>query len=246
MRIRVLSDLHLEFHADDGREFCKSQADDGYDVMVLAGDINIQRHLNDMMHYFRDAAGDRPVVYVPGNHEYYGSTPTSTADTLREVARKDPLLHVLQEEGITIKGRRFLGTTLWFPHSGGFEQGDDFLNDFHVIRGFRPWIRNKGGMGAQFLHDNVSKGDVVVTHHMPHPMSVHPRYKGDPFNRFFLHDVSHVVEGREAALWIHGHTHESFDYTVKGTHVVCNPMGYRGHGENSQFYYRLTVELPDV
>jgi predicted phosphodiesterase len=246
MRIRVLSDLHLEFHADDGREFCRAQADDGYDVMVLAGDINIQRNLPDMIHYFRDAAGPRPIVYVPGNHEYYGSTPSATAETLRKIGLNDPLLHILQEEAVTIAGRRFLGTTLWFPHSGGFEAGDEYLNDFTVIRGFRAWIRNKGSMCSQFLYDNVAKGDVVVTHHMPHQRSVHPRYKGDPFNRFFLHDVARVVEDREATLWIHGHTHDSMDYVAKGTRVVCNPMGYRGHGENSQFNYRLTVELPDV
>jgi len=243
MRLRILSDLHLEFHADDGREFCMTQTDPGYDVMILAGDINIQRHLNFMMHFFRDAAGTRPILYVPGNHEFYGSNPVSTADTLREIARKDPLLHVLDDEVAVIDGQRFVGSTLWFAHTGGFEHGDDNLNDFNVIRNFRPWIKNKCMACTSFLDAEVQKGDVVITHHMPHPRSVHPRYAGDSFNRYFLHDVTPLVEDRGAKLWVHGHTHDSMGYTVKDTRVVCNPAGYRGHGENSQFDHRLTVDV---
>ena len=40
----------------------------------------------------------------------------------------------------------------------------------------------------------------------------------------------------KAALWIHGHTHDSFDYVLNGTRVVCNPRGYckRGVCENAE------------
>ena len=44
-----------------------------------------------------------------------------------------------------------------------------------------------------------------------------------------------------APLWIHGHTHTAFDYTVRGTRVVCNPRGYAG--EQTGFRADLVVEV---
>jgi predicted phosphodiesterase len=61
---------------------------------------------------------------------------------------------------------------------------------------------------------------------MPHPRSVAAQYAGLPLNVYFLHDVSKTVENGSAALWIHGHTHMTCDYTVGTTRVVCNPFGY--------------------
>ena len=48
-----------------------------------------------------------------------------------------------------------------------------------------------------------------------------------------------------ARLWIHGHTHDSFDYQVQGTRVLCNPRGYAKEGkvENALFDARLVVEV---
>jgi hypothetical protein len=46
-------------------------------------------------------------------------------------------------------------------------------------------------------------------------------------------------------LWIHGHTHDNFDYESMGTRVICNPRGYvtyRG-AENFDFDPKLVVEL---
>ena len=49
------------------------------------------------------------------------------------------------------------------------------------------------------------------------------------------------------ALWIHGHTHTAFDYTVDGTRVVCNPRGYLDRRtrqpENPQFAWDKVVEI---
>jgi hypothetical protein len=46
-------------------------------------------------------------------------------------------------------------------------------------------------------------------------------------------------------LWVHGHTHDSFDYTIKGTRVVCNPRGYARDGvnENPHFEPGFTVQV---
>jgi hypothetical protein len=44
---------------------------------------------------------------------------------------------------------------------------------------------------------------------------------------------------------VHGHLHDSFDYVVQGTRVLCNPRGYArgGINENAQFDAQLTVDV---
>jgi Icc-related predicted phosphoesterase len=78
------------------------------------------------------------------------------------------------------------------------------------------------------LHEQLAKPfegkTMVITHHGPHPKSVHPRYSGDPLNAAFVSDLTPLVE--QADLWIHGHVHDSFDYTVGKCRVVANPRGY--------------------
>ena len=78
---------------------------------------------------------------------------------------------------------------------------------------------------------------VVITHHAPSPRSIHPRFAGSPLNACFVSDAQYLLDGERAQLWVHGHTHDSFDYVVNGTRVVCNPRGYAREGvnENASF-----------
>ncbi|HHJ15617.1 MAG TPA: hypothetical protein ENJ80_02855 [Gammaproteobacteria bacterium] len=76
---------------------------------------------------------------------------------------------------------------------------------------------------------------VVVTHHAPSSQSVHPRYARDLLTRAFASNLEHLMAGDRAAAWVHGHMHESFDYKVHGTRVVCNPRGYAPEALNPDF-----------
>jgi hypothetical protein len=59
-------------------------------------------------------------------------------------------------------------------------------------------------------------------------------------------DVERLMGADRVQLWVHGHTHDSFDYRVAGTRVVCNPRGYARDGvnENPHFDPGFTVDLP--
>jgi hypothetical protein len=58
-------------------------------------------------------------------------------------------------------------------------------------------------------------------------------------------DAERLVDGERARLWIHGHTHDSFDYRLNGTRVVCNPRGYAKDGvnENASFDPGFVVQV---
>jgi hypothetical protein len=64
-------------------------------------------------------------------------------------------------------------------------------------------------------------------------------------NACFVSDAEHLIDGRLARRWIHGHTHDSFAYSVNGTRVLCNPRGYAKDGvnENRLFDANLTFDV---
>lgn len=89
---------------------------------------------------------------------------------------------------------------------------------------------------------------VVVTHHAPSRRSISPSFAGDSLNASFVSELPRRFFSR-AALWVHGHTHTSFDYVHHLTRVVANPRGYpilrhRNHAfENPEFREGLVVQV---
>jgi predicted phosphodiesterase len=249
MKIRVLSDLHLEFAG-----WTPPPVD--ADVVVLAGDIHVGVR---GLEWARQQFPTLPVIYVVGNHEFYGGQLQQVSAALRETAdRLD--INMLDAGELLIEGTRFLGATLWtdFALYGvgprlqqSMSDARQAITDFRVIRfgaseSFSPelaremhlaqvkWLEGK-------LIEEFDGPTVVVTHFLPHRRSIHPKYEGDPFNPAFASDLARLV-GPPVSLWIHGHTHESLDYLVNGTRVVCNPRGYLPMEPNGAFDPRFVVE----
>lgn len=256
MRLHILSDLHLEICPNiDGLSL-----DTQSDVVVLAGDIHRgMRGVKWATEHFRD----KPVIYVPGNHEFYGQRSIAhTIKALREAA-KTTNVYVLDDDDVVIDGVRFLGSTLWsdFNLFGGNERAITarreaalFLNDFKAIGQFklREWDE-RHARSRMFLHERLStKHDgptVVVSHHAPHVGSIHPCYADDPLTPAFVSHLPELV--KKTNLWIHGHVHNTFVYEpadCPGTQVVCNPRGYAPRDkpwqiENPVFSPNLVLEV---
>jgi predicted phosphodiesterase len=245
MRIRVLSDLHLEFHRDGGEGFVKSLDLESPDVVVLAGDILLIRPGFEVQ-LDRFTSRAKHVVYVAGNHEYYRSTPDDVHDRLVAYEAEHPNFHWLHNSDVTIEGQRFIGTTLWFETNPASVKHQGHLSDFNEIRGgFSFWVDGANRAARKYLRDNVRLGDVVVTHHLPSFRSVHPKFEHSPLNAFFVCEMEDVLTQQRPRYWVHGHTHAGVRYFVPPasvpTEVVCNPFGYRG--ENPTFDPGLTLTI---
>jgi predicted phosphodiesterase len=251
MRIQILSDLHLSRGEPD---IPRTDAA----LVVLAGDIARPREAIAWA-----ARLGKPALYVPGNHEFYGS---SIGATLRELAEASAGTNVtvLDDAVATVEGVRFLGSTLWtdFRLDGGgeartraMEFSQRFVRDFSRIRDddgapFTPeasaarFARHAAWLDARLRepHDGPT---VVITHHAPARESVHARFADSPVNPCFVSDAAHLMGAARVRLWIHGHTHDSFDYRVAGTRVICNPRGYAKDGvdENASFDPALVVDV---
>lgn len=236
MKIQLASDLHLEHLARRFPGETLIRPAHQADVLVLAGDIG---HAADAIALFAD--WPVPVLYVLGNHEAYGGCIESILDELK-AASQGTSVWFLERETAEFGGVRFLGCTLWTDYrlpcgltqSKLMENAKYRLNDHRLIRTrngdlFSPeHALRDHEVSRTWLGQELSKvydgRTVVITHHAPHPLSVHPRYGGDATNASFASDLTELVE--LANLWLHGHVHDSVDYRVAGCRVVANPLGY--------------------
>jgi predicted phosphodiesterase len=89
------------------------------------------------------------------------------------------------------------------------------------------------------------KAVVVCTHHAPSKGSEHPRYKHDSLmNGAYNSSLDQFIMDRPGIkLWTHGHTHEDFDYMIKGCRVVCNPRGYINYEDRADRFALKFVEV---
>lgn len=248
MRIHILSDLHLEFAPFQP---WKVEAD----VIVLAGDIHTG--LNGIK-WIREAFPAQPVIYVLGNHEFYGQKIPKLTDEIK-LAAAGSKIHVLENGRVEIDGVVFLGATLWtdFRLNGDVVLAEvtaqTGMNDFRRIRitpsyrRFRPAdARRFHAESLQWLFQEVEeargKEVVVVTHHAPSPQSISLRYRNDPLNPAFASNLEPFIATSKAALWIHGHIHQHSDYVVDSTRVIANPRGYPNESQIG-FKPSLVVEI---
>ncbi len=245
MKIQLMSDLHLEMHRDHGISFFRTLDPKDVDVLVLAGDITVLRDFYWAQDTFSElCALYKDVVYVQGNHEYY-STSIGTADHhLQAIETGLSNLHVLRL-GISkiIAGKRFIGGTMWFERQKDNRIYCQQMNDFHVIGGFDPWVYEQNEQTLAGFHANMCAGDIVVTHHLPSQLSVHPKFQRSSLNRFFVCDVEDLIVAKKPCLWIHGHSHEACDYKLGDTRVISNPHGYPHEIIDQPFNSKLVVEV---
>lgn len=284
MKLYLVSDLHLEFAAFTPPVPTVAAAD----VVVLAGDIHVGVA---GLAWARQAFGSKPIVYVAGNHEFYGHHWTRLVEDLR---RQAALLGIyfLENSTVDLSGMRFIGCTLWtdfdfhqdVPQSVSMARVERGLNDFALIEATDPEDENDGAQGpgpSEGLSFTRSPGKgpllqarhtlirhmesrrwlstelenardlkvVVVSHHGPSVRSVAERYRDDRLTPGFVSHLDRLVT--ECDLWVHGHTHDSFDYEMARTdgrsaRVVCNPRGYplgSGGFENPCFQPGLLIDL---
>lgn len=241
MKLLVTSDLHVEFHADQGHGLLGSLDPSGVDVLVVAGDLAVGSLIDDALRFV--CRRFPRVVYVLGNHEYYHSSPDEVHERMRALAERVPNLHWLHCSSTEIGGVRFAGATLWFEADAENRRWAHMMSDFSVIEDFVPWVYQENRRAESFLAVQAPRSDVVVTHHLPSNRSVAPEFAGSPLNRFFVADVEETVRRWGAALWVHGHSHVPCDWLCGSTRVLCNPHGYPGERAEALEVSRVLVQV---
>ena len=159
MKIKVVSDLHLEFSD------VNIPNDENCDVLILSGDIMTAEDLHDhpessygmYSNVNLDNLGRRQavalrfrdflkrvsfqfphVIYVAGNHEFYHGRWDASLDHLREECSKFPNVYFLERDMKVIDDVVFVGGTLWTDmnkeDSLTMFNIRSIMNDFRVIK----------------------------------------------------------------------------------------------------------------
>ncbi len=227
MKLQIMSDLHLEMHADGGAELIRGLDPTSVDVLVLAGDITMARYYEDLESVFRPLARKyRHILYVPGNHEYYKSSPGQVTRNLAKLAKAVPEVVIPQNGTVVIAGQRFIAGTMWFRTDPAAEHAKRVMHDFSLIKDFEPWVYQQNAAFEKVVASRLKATDVVLTHHLPAPLSTPERFARSAVNAFFVCDMTSYISERQPKLWIHGHTHDRCDYILGKTRIVANPLGY--------------------
>ena len=261
MKIHLVSDLHLEWGA------YPFKAPKGTDVIIAAGDIS-PGGTGPM--FLRKIFGAKlPIVYIAGNHEFYHQEYWENHLRIRDYAEMHDVYY-LDNDKAEIDGVTFIGGTMWSDYClhGIAEQFPAMVEAGRSMNDFRRIVIKKDGkehvlepvdtLGFhltamerfQSLMASVeTPKTVMVTHMAPHPGSVHKKYSGDPVNPYYASDLTKFITQNKPNLWVHGHMHDSFDYTVEDTRIVCNPRGYvfnprdTKKAENAAFNPNLLIDI---
>lgn len=237
--------------------------------MILAGDIAIHTEHMDLLKQMAQMF-EIPVLVIAGNHEHYTNpenpnhTWEGTIDDLRAAAHHtDKIVKgevtFFEDSCAVYEGVRFVGATLWTDMKLYGDnplvpmQIEGGLNDYRMIRktdggdltAMDTMLRH--GASRQYITDRLAEPfdgpTVVVTHHAPSWLSVHDMFRSSPISAAYASRLEPLMLSYEPALWIHGHTHFSFNYEIGKTTVVCNPRGYVGADLNEEFEPNLIIEI---
>jgi len=264
IKFRIMSDLHLEFEPSNTETYPIPYI--GEDYLILAGDIQVGIKKK---RWFKRLLKHRSVIYVAGNHEFYNQDFDIQRRRMRafqgwvnESAHRKGypgLLTFLDNSsfkagfiaGDSSTTVKVIGSTLWSnidpANIANIMLG---MNDYHLISKDGKKLKpvdtcEEFTRSVKFISDQVSAqgSDVdktlVITHHAPSFLSVAEQFKGDNFNSAYASSLEYLMGNVD--LWVHGHTHTSFDYNVGNCRVVCNPKGYRD--QNEDFNIDKVVEL---
>jgi predicted phosphodiesterase len=173
MKIKLVSDLHLEFSD------INIQNNEGSDVLILGGDICIAQDLHDhpepnntpdqaaiaagtglgrrqqsaqrYRDFFKRCSFQFPhVIYIMGNHEFYNGKFYAGIDYMREELSKYPNIYMLEQDTKVIDDVTFVGATLWTDMNKGdpltMHAIEGMMNDFRIIKNDK---RNYAPMSAR-------------------------------------------------------------------------------------------------
>lgn len=231
-KIYYLSDTHLEiinqYNYDSKRDY--NYLFHPADILVLAGDICSLEEPALLEGFIEQACQKyKNVVYVPGNHEYYGVGLEDGKLILNYFQNSFDNLTILDitlnRTTTEIQGIKFFGSTLWTDMN-------DRKSKYFVSHSTddNKEIKTNSDILLDLHHETVNKidwsADVIVTHHCPilREHSLHPM--SDITYGFCCTQLEDKIKESNVQYWIFGHTHDNISEYVGNTLVTSNQVGY--------------------
>ena len=268
MNIDFISDLHMEIN---GNVTSHIKFKDGTknDVLILVGDRlcyrvfdpartdSTSRSMRKRFTKFivEDCHRYEYILYIPGNHEYYGFYMEGADDWFgNKLEMIDRRLVMFNNKWFHSKYCNIIGSAFWTsfsdpsnPYQEMIKKSvEDGMNDYHVIKKMKDLKETIDANYTQELHrksfeyiklcqenhnaEISSRKLIVATHHGPsfksHSTS---RYGNSDLKYGYLSEYGNWIADTSIDCWIHGHTHHNVEYEINNCRVTSAMYGYLGH-----------------
>lgn len=254
MKIRLCSDVHLEFwpsdaffdgvHKDELFEELLVPLDNDKDTyLILAGDICISKETNRIRRFLEHCSKRfKEVLYIPGNHEFYLDEWDNSIRTIKDIASCFNNVHF--DKMFTFQDNKenvcFVLATLWTDFNKrnpiSMYTASNTMNDYKQIaignELLRPdhviceyEIQKDFICNALRTNNELGMESVVISHHAPSEMSCLEGYSIHESCSYFSSLENEILE-YNPIYWFHGHVHHFNNYTIGETIIISNPYGY--------------------
>jgi len=236
MRFQLFSDIHIELLNEKFPKL-KQIAD----ILILAGDIGkvTMKNFQDFIKYCSEKW--KTVIYVLGNHEFYGN---HSMDTILEKFKiffsQFSNVYLLNNSFIVIDNITFYGFTGWTkPIFNSNYIAREYINDYNMIKTkqgkfkieyHRYLSEYQIQKFKEFINTIDSNRIIVITHFPPIQNGTsNPIYNGKMLNNYFswydmLRDEN--ISTNKIKFWLSGHTHWSYDFIQNNIRYIANQVGY--------------------
>lgn len=247
MRIRIMSDLHLDYNNRYPLELKDKDI-----FTIIAGDLSGYSKYRD--EWLKENIHNG--LFVEGNHIFYNNENKTLQQYYKELQNKYPLdsnLSFLQNQYKIINDVVFVGCTLWTDcRLYGKKYIADLpkrMNDYRYgkykagnkKRTFTPQDSiNEFNESLKYIEEvsdlYPSHKIVVITHHCPSIKCISKHYRLGDCNHAYASNLEGFIQNHNNIVcWICGHSHNSCDFKIDGCRVIMNCRGYVPYGEDIKF-----------
>ena len=248
MKIRYISDIHLEFiNPNKIEKYLKRIEPNKDDIYVCAGDIGdpYKYHYDIFMKYM--SKNFKKVFVIAGNHEYYNNDKdiNETDEYLDEYFKRYDNISYLNNSYEYYEGYCIIGTTLWSKITNPQYE----INDVKRIRNFDYIEYNRlNKKCVKFLEEtvNINTKCIIITHHMPSSSLINEKYRTPnmlPYSQWFYSNMDNFIEKNKDKIlcWIYGHTHMPSEEMINDIQFICNPIGYPNENKDNNYNKSINI-----
>lgn len=245
--VALLSDLHAECQLGRACRAIDNVLEETPEprVLILAGDIgnvgggSLADTLDHAVAAMKAKNPKGVVVFVPGNHDYYGlklgAGGLALGDAILETICDEAGCVFLQRSAVAVGACVIAGTTLWTPVATVSPGEVQYMCDYTRIGGLtveevQDTHENQAAWLASICADEETCPQVIVTHHAPFAGNLRSRhYTKESEALFHVRGFAVAILAIAASrvrLWAFGHTHVRGAVTCGKTMVAANCLGH--------------------
>lgn len=261
-KIALISDLHNELLRETGHPVPDIRLNADVDVLVLAGNIDIQEQ-GARYAVKQSQRLDIPVIYVLGNHEFYGTQHRPVIEKVLEETHGTDVT-ILDAESVVIADTLFIGATLWtdlelfgsnrknqvLSHAALNSSDFDNIRLVHkpFSRAFTPSIscfwheEDRAFIEAELAKDYDGK-KVVISHHAPSRECLSSEEQEDLLSACHASHLDWMIDKYQPEAWLYGHTHYPNQLQRGKTTVINNPAGNSQQAQSPEYYESLVMKI---